>query len=105
MIYRTRKGGPPSGGPEPGNTVTQVGDLYIEHDGAVPDQAEIDAHLQPAGSTHQQLADAIEFQDKVFKGFALTVLDEINLLRVNAGLSSRTLRQLKNAIKAKMDSL
>jgi hypothetical protein len=36
------------------------------------------------------------------KAFALVVLDEINLLRSNAGLAERTLAQLKAAIKAKL---
>lgn len=36
------------------------------------------------------------------KAFALVVLDEINLLRANAGLSTRTLTQLKSAVKSKL---
>ena len=36
------------------------------------------------------------------KAIALTVLDEINLLRVNAGLQERTVRQFKAAVKARL---
>ena len=36
------------------------------------------------------------------KAFALVVLDEINLLRIAAGLPERTINQLKNAVKAKL---
>jgi len=40
--------------------------------------------------------------DSTLKAFALVVLDEINILRTQAGLPSRTVQQLKTAIKAKL---
>lgn len=43
--------------------------------------------------------------DKLLKAFALVVLNEVNVLRVEAGLSERTIEQLKNAVKAKYESL
>jgi len=46
---------------------------------------------------------AIADLDKLFKAFAQIVLDEINLLRVKAGLSVRTIAQLKTAIKNQID--
>ena len=38
----------------------------------------------------------------LLRALALVMLDEINLLRVNASLSSRTITQLKAALKGKM---
>ena len=46
-IHRTRQGSIPSGGPEPGRTIVQMGQLFVEYSGAVPSQAELDAHLNP----------------------------------------------------------
>lgn len=43
--------------------------------------------------------------NKLDKAFALVVLDEINILRVEAGLSERTVAQLKTAIENKYDTL
>lgn len=36
------------------------------------------------------------------KAFALAVLDEVNVLRANAGLVQRTIAQMRAAIKAKL---
>lgn len=43
--------------------------------------------------------------DKLLKAFALVILDEVNVLRNKAGLNERTVVQLKNAVKAKYESL
>ena len=43
-------------------------------------------------------------QMAVIKALALTALDEINILRSQAGLQPRTKTQLYNAIKAKIDA-
>jgi len=40
--------------------------------------------------------------NSTLKAFALVVLDEINILRVAAGLPERTVQQLKSAVKAKL---
>ena len=42
---------------------------------------------------------------KAIKAFALVVLDEINVIRANAGMSARTQQQLIDAIKAKIDTI
>ncbi len=39
---------------------------------------------------------------RVLKAFAALVLDEINILRAEAGLSARTAEQLRTAIKTKL---
>lgn len=39
---------------------------------------------------------------RVLKAFALVVLDEVNILRAEAGLSERTADQIVSAIKAKL---
>lgn len=41
--------------------------------------------------------------DKLTKAFALVVLDEINVLRDEHGLSQRTVNQLRDAVKAKYE--
>ena len=41
--------------------------------------------------------------DPMLKAFALVVLDEFNVLRVNAGLAPRTTAQLVGAVKNKMN--
>lgn len=57
--------------------------------------AEIEAEKNAMSDFEQQF-------DPVLKAFALVVLDEINLLRVNAGLTERTKEQLKQAINSKL---
>lgn len=61
-------------------------------------QAVIDQAIDDANTAESD----IDKWAAINKAFAKVVLDEINLLRVNAGLSERTLTQLKNAIKNKM---
>ncbi len=39
---------------------------------------------------------------RIAKAFALVVLDEVNLLRAQHGLSARTAEQLRTALKAKL---
>jgi len=43
--------------------------------------------------------------DKLLKAFALVVLDEINALRTQAGLATRTVAQLKTAVRNKYGTL
>lgn len=40
--------------------------------------------------------------DPLLKAFALVMLDEINVLRTQAGLPARTVQQLQAAVKAKI---
>lgn len=42
---------------------------------------------------------------RVLKAFALVMLDEINILRVQAGLSARTGAMIENAIKSKLKAM
>lgn len=43
--------------------------------------------------------------NRLFMAFALVCLDEINLLRNKAGWESRTVDQLRNAVKAKYETI
>ena len=47
MIHRTRHGGPPSGAPEEGRALIQMGDTWVEYSGAPPTANDLDAHLHP----------------------------------------------------------
>ena len=47
MIHRTRDGAAPSGGPEPGRSIAQFGNVFVEYSGSVPTQAHVDAHRTP----------------------------------------------------------
>lgn len=49
-----------------------------------------------------EVEDGLVTGKSIAKAIALTFFDEINILRVEAGLSERTLNQLKNAVKAKL---
>jgi hypothetical protein len=62
-------------------------------------QAQVDAHLD-AVKTNK--ADIELVFDSALKAFALVVLDEINALRTNAGLTPRSVQQLKTAVKSKL---
>lgn len=46
-----------------------------------------------------------QFGPVLIEALTLITMDEINLLRVEAGLPPRTKTQLMNAIQAKLDSL
>jgi hypothetical protein len=48
------------------------------------------------------IADEIEFPDTFIRGFALALLDELNILRAQTGLSARTIAQLKTAVRNKL---
>jgi hypothetical protein len=43
-------------------------------------------------------------EGKILRAIVAVLLDEINILRTNAGLGQRTLNQAKNAIFTKLDS-
>ena len=62
-------------------------------------QNDIDADIEAKKTIEADIESSLDSTDKAF---ALVVLDEINLLRINAGLSERTITQLKNAVKAKL---
>ena len=52
--------------------------------------------------TLNSIADQLEEQRTVMRGFAEVVLDEINSLRALHGRPARTLRQLRNAVRGKL---
>lgn len=52
--------------------------------------------------TNQDLANDLALTQKVFRAFALVVLDQINILRAQHGLVDRTAQQIKDAIANKM---
>lgn len=81
--------------------------VYFEGD-------ELPAHMIVTEPTEQELTaqirehakallDANEADDQRFKAFVLVVLDEINALRAKAGMTARTVTQLKNAMRNKID--
>lgn len=64
------------------------------------DQARADAQ------TAEERAQAkLELERKTLKAFALTLLDEINLLRSQHALPERTAQQLQTALENKVDSI
>ena len=76
-----------------------VGDIFSLVDQATMDS--IDADLLTAA--RDALADEIDRLETFMRAFALIVLDEINILRAEHGLSARTPKQLKSALRSKMD--
>lgn len=66
----------------------------------VVDQAETDAIAQKIENSKN-----IDNLEKLTKALALVILGEINILRVKAGLSERTVSQLKTAVKNKYETL
>jgi len=51
-----------------------------------------------------ELADEIDRSETFMRAFALVVLDEVNILRTNAGLSPRTAAQLKSAVRNRLNT-
>lgn len=95
---------------QPGMRCAEVDGVMtiIEFPGGVPDQATQDTWLQEyndyiaAGGLQDEAANIEQHFDPLLKAFALVVLDEINLLRTQAGLPARSVAQLKNAVKQKL---
>jgi hypothetical protein len=80
-----------------------VGDEVLEMSQSEKDiitQAE-----QAQSSLNMELAKDIDMLETLNRALALVVLDEINLLRVEAGLSERTVEQLRTSVKNKYDTL
>lgn len=59
----------------------------------------------PSPLTTDEIYDRLIDGQKMLKATVLTLVDEINILRVAAGLTPRTDAQAKNAILAKFDAL
>lgn len=68
------------------------------------DQATRDA-IDATGLSEKRdnIANEMDKLESYTRAFALVVLDEINLLRTNAGLQARTAAQLKTAVRNKLD--
>ena len=74
--------------------------LNDTNDGLRPiTQTEIDADAAEAKTIEADIEVSL---DSTVKAFALVVLDEVNILRVAAGLPTRTVQQLKDAVEAKL---
>lgn len=81
--------------------------------GTQPTQAQLDAVTQAMIDTSLQqrlytaakaLTAANDMRSKQQKAVVLVLRDEINILRAAAGLSARTVAQLRNAINGKIDA-
>jgi hypothetical protein len=81
-----------------------VGDTVQEM--TQPEKDAVDAAIAAAAAQAEADAKDITISfEKLLKAFALTVLDEINILRDEHGLAARTVSQLKNAVSNKYDTL
>ena len=61
--------------------------------------------IEPDFSTLDEINDAVfrwKIREEILQAFALVILDEINILRQDAGLPERTAAQLKAAIKNRL---
>jgi len=68
-------------------------------------QAERDAvDAQVLSDQRDAMANELDRVEDVMRAFALVVLDEINALRTLHGLPARTIAQLKNGVRGKLDS-
>ena len=77
-----------------------TGDLVSLEDQAARDAIDVAALV----SQRDAIADEIDRVESYSRAFALVILDEFNALRVNAGLSTRTVAQLKTAVRNKLDT-
>ena len=77
-----------------------TGDIFSLVDQATRDA--IDAALLV--TARDDLADDIDRLETFLRAFALVVLDEFNNLRSQHGLTARTISQLKNAVRNKLDA-
>jgi len=55
-----------------------------------------------ANATKNAIADELVHPNTIMRAFAEVILDEINILRSRASLASRTLEQLKTAVRGKL---
>ena len=76
-----------------------AGDIFSLVDQSTRDA--IDAAILVA--QRDGLADDIDRNETFLRAFALVVLDEFNNLRAQHGLNPRTIAQLKNAVRNKLD--
>ncbi len=69
------------------------------------EQAAVDAALAAAAVATNRAEAKDEVDGRILKAFAGIMLDEINLLRVKAGLAQRTADQLRTAILNRIDEV
>jgi hypothetical protein len=77
-----------------------LGDIFSLADSA--EMVAIDA--AELAATRDSLADEIDRAESYSKAFALTIMDELNILRAQHSLSDRTPSQLKTAVRNRMDT-
>ena len=99
-IHRTRQGSVPSSGPEPGRQIAQFGSIFVEYSGAVPTQAEVNAHLNPPPPTNAEIIDANFTADPFKRALIRTLADATIMAALVAG--TMTPAQLVAAMKAKV---
>ena len=75
------------------------GDAFSLVDQATRDSIDLDL----LSASRDALANDIDRLESYSRAFALTVLDEINILRAEHGLSARTASQLKTALRNKLN--
>lgn len=79
---------------------------YPDNSITLMDQASRDAvDAAETSARLDSIADDIDTNVTYSHAFALVVLDEVNALRTNAGLSTRTAAQLKTAVRNKLDAI
>lgn len=79
----------------------EVGGGVSVREASVAERAEIEG-AYPTVDDLRALNAALIEEGSVFRALALITFEEINRLRVNAGLSAYTIEQFKTALKNKM---
>jgi Cdc6-like AAA superfamily ATPase len=69
------------------------------------EQKQIAPESPDTGARLDNIANQIDSAVDYTQAFALVVLDEINAVRSNAGLATRTAAQLKTAVRNKLDAI
>lgn len=70
----------------------------------VNNEAQCLQNIQNIQTANDKVAAKAEFETRELKAFVKILIDEINILRANDGLSNRTIQQLRNAIDAEIDA-
>lgn len=79
-----------------------VGDDIVEMETA--EKQDVDDRLLAAKTAVERLAAKEELQNRVFRAFATIVLQELNTLRDEHGLTPRTMQQLRAALENEVDN-
>lgn len=85
------------------STGQEYGIPTITHDGITATRTwPVVTSKLPSDFDQDALNAELTAEGSIVRGLALVLLDEVNALRTQAGLPTRTVAQLKNAIRAKM---